>query len=76
MEVRAEAGHDARVGALGKNARAARKRLDLTQEEVARRSGLEPAEISRIESGKRDPRVSTLEKLAKALEVDPGQLLK
>lgn len=65
-----------RVGALGKNLRAARKRLELTQEEVAHRSGLEPAEISRIESGKRDPRVSTLEKLAKALEVDPGQLLK
>lgn len=64
------------MGALGKNLRAARKRLALTQEEVAHRSGLEPAEISRIESGKRDPRVSTLEKLAKALEVDPGQLLK
>lgn len=64
------------MGALGKNLRAARKRLELTQEEVAHRSGLEPAEISRIEGGKRDPRVSTLEKLAKALEVDPGQLLK
>lgn len=64
------------MGALGQNLRAARKRLDLTQEEVAQRSGLEPAEISRIESGKRDPRVSTLEKLAKAVEVEPGQLLK
>ncbi len=64
------------MGALGQNLRAARKRLELTQEEVAQRSGLEPAEISRIEAGKRDPRVSTLEKLAKAVEVDPGQLLK
>jgi transcriptional regulator with XRE-family HTH domain len=64
------------VGALGKNLRAARKQLELTQEEVAHRSGLEPAEISRIEAGKRDPRISTLEKLAEALEVEPGQLLR
>lgn len=63
------------MGALGKNLRAARKRLELTQEEVARRSGLEPGEVSRIENGKRDPRVSTVEKLAKAVEMKPGQLL-
>jgi transcriptional regulator with XRE-family HTH domain len=63
------------VGNLGKNLRAARKRLGLTQEEVAERSGIQAGEVSRIEAGKRDPRVSTLEKLAAAVEVPPAQLL-
>lgn len=63
------------MGNLGKNLRAARKRLGLTQEEVAERSGVQAGEVSRIERGKRDPQVSTLEKLAEALEVPPGQLL-
>ena len=63
------------MGALGKNLRAARKKLGLTQEQVAERSGVQAGEISRIEAGKRDPRVSTLERLAKAVELKPGQLL-
>jgi transcriptional regulator with XRE-family HTH domain len=63
------------MGNLGKNLRAARKRLGLTQEQVAERSGVQAGEVSRVELGKRDPRVSTLEKLAVAVEVEPGQLL-
>jgi len=62
------------VGDLGKNLRAARKKLDLTQEEVAQRSGVEQGEVSRIERGLRDPQVSTMEKLAAAVEVPPGRL--
>jgi transcriptional regulator with XRE-family HTH domain len=65
----------ARVGDLGSNLRDARKRLGLTQEEVAARSGVHPTEVSRIEAGKRDPRASTLLRLARALEVRPGELL-
>lgn len=63
------------MGELGKNLRAARKKLGLTQEEVAERSGVQAGEVSRIEHGKRDPKVSTLEKLAKAVEQPPGRLL-
>jgi transcriptional regulator with XRE-family HTH domain len=48
----------------GKNLRAARKKL-----------GLEQGEVSRIERGIRDPQVSTLKKLAAAVEVPPGRLL-
>ena len=66
---------DPLVGNLGKNLRAARKRLGLTQEEVAERSRCQAGEVSRIERGKRDPQVSTLEKLAAALEIPPGRLL-
>jgi transcriptional regulator with XRE-family HTH domain len=63
------------VGNLGKNLRVARKKLGLTQEEVAERSGVQAGEVSRIERGKRDPKVSTLEKLAAAVELAPGGLL-
>ncbi len=63
------------MGNLGKNLRAARKRLGLTQEQVAERSGVQAGEVSRIERGMRDPQVSTLEKLAAAVELPPGRLL-
>jgi transcriptional regulator with XRE-family HTH domain len=63
------------VGELGGNLKAARKRLGLTQEQVAERSGVHPTEVSRIEAGKRDLKVSTLKRLAAAVEVPPGRLL-
>ncbi|MDX6626072.1 MAG: Helix-turn-helix domain [Solirubrobacterales bacterium] len=63
------------VGNLGANLRKARDGLELTQEQVAQRSGVQAGEISRIEAGKRDPQVSTVLKLAKAIELRPGQLL-
>ena len=66
---------DCGMGALGTNLRATRERLGLTQEQVAQRSGVHSTEVSRIEAGKRDPKVSTLERLAKAVEVKPGRLL-
>lgn len=47
----------------------------MTQEQVADRSGVHATEVSRIEAGKRDPRVSTVLRLAKALNVKPGELL-
>jgi transcriptional regulator with XRE-family HTH domain len=63
------------VGNLGVNLKAARRKLGLTQEEVANRSGVHATEVSRIEAGKRDPQVSTVEKLARAVELRPGELL-
>lgn len=63
------------VGKLGGNLRAARHERGLSQEQVAERSGVHATEVSRIESGKRDPRVSTVERLAKAVKLKPGELL-
>jgi len=63
------------VGNLGKNLLAARKKLGLTQEQVSERSGVQAGEVSRIERGQRDPQVSTVEKLAAAVELPPGRLL-
>jgi transcriptional regulator with XRE-family HTH domain len=75
MELLAPSADDLPVGDLGTNLRAARKRLNLTQEQVAERSGVHATEVSRIEAGKRDPQVSTLRKLAEAVELSPGALL-
>jgi transcriptional regulator with XRE-family HTH domain len=75
MEVCASRPDDPRVGNLGENLRVARLRLELTQEQVAERCGVHATEVSRIEAGKRDPKVSTLERLAAAVEVAPGRLL-
>jgi transcriptional regulator with XRE-family HTH domain len=75
MEVWRLRPNDPLVGDLGENLRAARKRLELTQEQVAERSGVHATEVSRIEAGKRDPKVSTLRRLARAVEVSPGRLV-
>lgn len=63
------------MGKLGANLRSARTQLGMSQEQVADRSGVHATEVSRIEAGKRDPRVSTVERLAKAVKMRPGQLL-
>jgi transcriptional regulator with XRE-family HTH domain len=75
MKVLAERTEDVAMTALGPNLREARERLELTQEQVAERSGVYAGEISRIEAGKRDPQVSTVARLAKAVEMKSGQLL-
>jgi len=62
--------------ALGRNLREARERAKLTQEEVGHRSGVHPTEVSRIEAGKRDPQVSTVERLAKAMGLSASDLLR
>jgi XRE family transcriptional regulator, fatty acid utilization regulator len=75
MEVSVDRTDDPGMADLGTNLREARERLGLTQEQVAERCGVHATEVSRIEGGKRDPKVSTLERLAKAVEVKPARLL-
>jgi len=59
---------------LGKNLRAVRNEREWTQEVLAERSGIQAAEISRIENGRRDPQVSTVLRLAAALGIPPARL--
>jgi transcriptional regulator with XRE-family HTH domain len=60
---------------IGTQLRAARERALLTQEELGAQAGLQPLTISRIETDKVEPRYSTIRKLAKALGVEPTELL-
>jgi transcriptional regulator with XRE-family HTH domain len=60
---------------IGTQLRATRERALLTQVELGARAGVQPLTISRIETNKVEPRYSTIRKLAKALSVDPTELL-
>jgi transcriptional regulator with XRE-family HTH domain len=66
---------DAAVARFARNLAAARRRADLTQEELSDLSGVHPTEVSRIEHGRRDVRISTVARLAQALGLTPGQLV-
>lgn len=57
------------------NLRAIRLGRLMTQADLAGASGLTKATISRLETGATKARISTVRKLAKALNVDPGELL-
>jgi len=54
--------------------RQARERRLLTQAELAGRASMTAATISRIETGMTKARISTVRRLAEALDVDPAEL--
>ena len=60
---------------IGAQLREARERALLTQEELAARAGVQPFTVSRIETGKVEPRFRTIRKLAEALDMDPRDLV-
>lgn len=62
--------------AVGRNIREQRKRLGLTQEDLAGRAGMHVVEVGRAERGVRDVRVSTVAKLARGLDVPAAELLR
>ncbi len=57
------------------NVRRIRAEKGLTQDELAQGASMDPAEIRRIESGRRDPGVRVLTRVAAGLGVEPGELL-
>jgi transcriptional regulator with XRE-family HTH domain len=60
---------------IGTEVRRRRKALDLTIEQLAERASLTPNYVGSVESGKRDPSLSTVVALAKALKVHAADLL-
>lgn len=52
-----------------------RSHLQLSQNELAERAGIPRPNLSAIERGRRDPTISTLEKIARALNLSVGQML-
>src|ERR1041385_3247270 len=60
---------------VGKRLRQLREVKGLSQGDIERRSGLLRSYISRVEGGYTAPSLGTLEKFAKALEVEPYQIL-
>jgi transcriptional regulator with XRE-family HTH domain len=60
---------------FAENLRRRRKELGLSQEQLGTRANIQMADISRYESGSRDPRITTVARLAHALEVPIAELL-
>ncbi len=60
---------------FGDNVRAARHARDWTQEDLARKTGLATVQVSRIERGAREIRLTTLLRLLAAFEAPPEELL-
>lgn len=60
---------------IGKRIRTLREAKGLSQGDIEKRSGLLRSYISRVEGGYTAPSLTTLDKFAKALEVEPYQLL-
>lgn len=63
------------MASFGKNLRERRKRLKLSQDEMASLIGTSKQVISRYERGERDPKVSVVLTIAKVLGVSVDELL-
>lgn len=61
---------------LGKNIKYFRKERELTQEELAEKVGVSLEFIGRIEIATSKPSLDTLFKIAKALNIEPYELIK
>jgi transcriptional regulator with XRE-family HTH domain len=63
------------VERVAKRVRTERGRRGLTQEQLAARARLSRGFLARLETGRHDPALTTLVKLARALRVPVGRLL-
>jgi transcriptional regulator with XRE-family HTH domain len=59
---------------LGKNIQKLRKERKMTQDELAEIVGIDPKNISKIETGKNYPTSETIELIAKALNIEIYEL--
>lgn len=60
---------------FGKQVQKRREFLDLNKSELADKAGLDRTYIGGIERGERNPTLTTMYKLAKALQLKPEKLL-
>lgn len=60
---------------FGRRVALARKRLGMTQDEVATKAGLTRASVANMEAGRQNPPLSRLRLLSIALDLDIGDLL-
>lgn len=60
---------------MGTQVRRARERALLTQGELAQRAGIGQTTLNRIENDHAEPHFRTIRKIAKALDMDPKDLI-
>jgi len=66
---------DQASAAFGKRMRELRAREGISQDGLAREADVHPTAIGRIERGGREPRLTTILRLAHGLGVEPGELV-
>lgn len=67
--------HDVIVRRLGNAVRCRRVAAGLSQEALARTARVHPTYISLLERGLRDPKLSSVKKIARGLKVSAGELV-
>jgi transcriptional regulator with XRE-family HTH domain len=60
---------------VGDRVRSARSRAGISQSELAIETGIQQAQVSRLERGHHSPRLYTLKRVAAALGCTPSELL-
>ncbi|MEX1141502.1 MAG: helix-turn-helix transcriptional regulator [Thermoleophilaceae bacterium] len=58
------------------NLRRLRQRRGMSQADLSRASGISASVLSRLESAEREPRLSTVFRIARVLDEDMGELLR
>jgi len=61
---------------VSRNIQRIRREKDLSQEEVAHRADIHQTYLSGVETGKRNPSILVVERIAKALGVDVTEIFK
>jgi XRE family transcriptional regulator, regulator of sulfur utilization len=63
------------ASAFGRRLRELREREGLTQDQLAKHSGLQASVVGRLDRGEHEPRLSSVLAVARGLGVSPGELL-
>ena len=61
--------------ALGKRIKELRAEKGVSQDDLSRATDVHPTAIGRLERGAREPRLTTILRIADGLDVSPGELL-
>ncbi len=61
---------------IGQKIRAAREKKNLTQEDLSKLTGIARANIARFETGRHAPKIATVQRVARALDLKTTDLLK
>jgi transcriptional regulator with XRE-family HTH domain len=75
MEEHLDQNPKAASAAFGQRLRQLRKERGVSQDDLAHRTDVHPTAIGRLERGSREPRLTTILRIARGLDVEPGKLL-
>ena len=67
---------DSEIQRFAKNMKKLREAKGMSQGDIHRATGIDRAYISNLEAGKQNPTLETIAKIAEALGVNSGELLK